>query len=72
MATAAMPAEEFARHRLQPPAMTLLKPYTFIELAGGGEERPARGQRFFWKKSPRLTTGKFSRWRIVFSGAGLT
>ncbi len=32
MATAAMPAEEFARHRLQLPAMTLLKPYAVIEL----------------------------------------
>ncbi len=32
MATAALPAEEFARHRLRPPAMTLLKPYTFVEL----------------------------------------
>ena len=32
MATGAMPAEEFTRHRLQPPAMTLLKPYTFVEL----------------------------------------
>jgi DNA-binding response OmpR family regulator len=32
MVTAAMPAEEFTRHRLQPPAMTLLKPHTFIEL----------------------------------------
>jgi len=32
MATAAMPAEEIVRHRLQPPAMILIKPYTFVEL----------------------------------------